>query len=282
VFSDPARNASEAALCRGSHQQEEGMRPFIAGNWKMHGLTPQLDQIRRITASVTATPPHADVLICVPPTLVFRAAQAAGGRIAIGGEDCSAEKAGAFTGDVDADMLKDAGATAVILGHSERRRIHHETDALVAAKAVVAWASGLSTIICIGETKEQRSAGQALAVCGGQLAASLPDLPAGCETSVAYEPLWAIGSGHMPADEDIVAVHAHIRSCLVARFGDAGQAVRILYGGSVTSSNVRGILGLPDVGGVLIGGASLKADDFDAVLGVARTVALTPDAVAAE
>jgi triosephosphate isomerase len=121
------------------------MRPLIAGNWKMHGLTPQLDEIKAIAASVAATPPHADVLICVPPTLVFRAAQAAEGRIAIGGEDCSAERAGAFTGDVDADMLKDAGATAVILGHSERRRIHHETNALVAAKAAAAWASGLST-----------------------------------------------------------------------------------------------------------------------------------------
>lgn len=258
------------------------MRPYIAGNWKMHGLTPQLREIETIAASVTAMPPDADVLICVPPTLVFRAAQAAGGRIEIGGEDCSAEKAGAFTGDVDADMLKDAGATAVILGHSERRRIHQETDTLVAAKVAAAWASGLSTIVCIGETKEQRGAGQALAVCGGQLAASLPDLRAGCGASVAYEPLWAIGSGHMPADQDIVAVHAHSRSCLVARFGNAGRAVRILYGGSVTSSNARGILGLPDVGGVLIGGANLKAADFDAVLGVARMLASVPGAVAAE
>ena len=258
------------------------MRPYIAGNWKMHGLTPQLDEIRSIAASVTAAPPYADVLICVPPTLVFRAAQAAGGRIAIGGEDCSAEKAGAFTGDVDADMLKDAGATAVILGHSERRRIHHETDALVAAKVAAAWAAGLSTIVCIGETQEQRGTGQALAVCGHQVAASLPDLAAGCETSVAYEPLWAIGSGHMPADADIVAVHSHVRSCLVARFGDTGQAVRILYGGSVASSNARAILGLPDVGGVLIGGASLMAADFDAVLGVVRALTSTPDAAAAE
>jgi triosephosphate isomerase len=258
------------------------MRPFIAGNWKMHGLTPQLDQIKTIAASVSAMPPHADVLICVPPTLVFRAAQAASGRIAIGGEDCSAEKAGAFTGDVDADMLKDAGATAVILGHSERRRIHHETDALVAAKAAAAWASGLSTIICIGESEAQRGAGQALAVCGSQLAASLPDLQAGRETSVAYEPLWAIGSGRMPTVDEIVEVHAHIRSCLVSRFADAGRAVRILYGGSVTGSNVRGILGLPDVGGVLIGGASLAASDFDAVLRIARTLVGAPDAVAAE
>jgi triosephosphate isomerase len=256
------------------------MRPYIAGNWKMHGLAAQLREITGIAASVAATPSHADVLICVPPTLVFQAAQAAAGRIAIGGEDCSPEKAGAFTGDVDADMLNDAGATAVILGHSERRRIHHETDALVSAKAKAAWSSGLSTIICIGETKEQRSAGQALEICGGQLAASLPDLQAGCETSVAYEPLWAIGSGHMPAAEDVVAVHAFIRSHLVARFGDAGQAVRILYGGSVTASNAHSILGLAEVGGVLIGGASLMANDFNGILEVTRRLVERPDAAA--
>jgi triosephosphate isomerase len=175
-------------------------------------------------------------------------------------------------------MLRDAGATAVILGHSERRRFHQETDATVAAKVAAAWAAGLSTIVCIGETQEQRSAGEALAVCGAQLAASLPDLAAGCETSVAYEPLWAIGSGHMPTAGDIAAIHAHIRSCLVARFGEAGRTVRVLYGGSVTSSNARGILRLRDVGGVLIGGASLMASDFDGVLEVTRRTSGKPDA----
>ncbi len=258
------------------------MRPLIAGNWKMHGLGAQLEQVKAVVASVKDQRPQADVLLCVPSTLIDRAVHASLGWFAIGGEDCSAEAAGAFTGDIDAEMLKDAGATAVILGHSERRRLHHETDAMVAAKVGAAWDAGLSTIVCIGETQEQRSAGKALAVCGAQLAASLPDLPAGCETSVAYEPLWAIGSGRMPTVDEIVEVHAHIRSCLVSRFADAGCAVRILYGGSVTGSNVRGILGLPDVGGVLIGGASLAASDFDAVLRIARTLAGAPDAVAAE
>ncbi len=186
----------------------------------------------------------------------------------IGGEDCSAEKAGAYTGDVDADMLVDADATAVILGHSERRRFHGET---VAAKVQAAWTAGLSTIVCIGETQEQRSAGKALAVCGAQLAESLPGRVAGCETSVAYEPLWAIGSGHMPTTADIIGVPSHIRSCLVAHFGEAGRTIRILYGGSVKPSNAHDILEIPEVGGVLIGGASLAAADFDAVLGVSAT-----------
>lgn len=256
------------------------MRPLIAGNWKMHGLSPQLHQIKAIAASVKAVPPHADVLICVPPTLIDRAVQASSGSIAIGGEDCSAEKAGSFTGDVDADMLKDAGATAVILGHSERRRLHHETDTQVAAKMQAAWAAGLSTIVCIGETQAQRSDGEALAVCGAQLAASLPDLQARCETSVAYEPLWAIGSGHMPSNTDIAEIHAHIRSCLVARFGEVGRSVRILYGGSVKPSNAHDILAVPEVGGVLIGGASLMANDFDGILKVTRRMFGRPDAVA--
>ncbi len=155
------------------------MRPLIAGNWKMHGLAPQLVEIETIAASVHAKSPAADVLICLPATLLFRAAQTAAGRIAIGGEDCHAEVSGAFTGDISGDMLKDAGATTVIVGHSERRRYHQETNAMVAAKARAAWQSGLSPIICIGETKAQRSNGDALAVCGGQIAGSLPEDLAG-------------------------------------------------------------------------------------------------------
>ncbi len=258
------------------------MRPLIAGNWKMHGLSAQLAQIKAVAAVVAALPPDADVLICVPHTLVDRAFRASFGALAIGGEDCSAEQAGAFTGDVDADMLKDAGATAVILGHSERRRFHHETNEQVAAKVRAAWKAGLSTIVCIGETQEQRSAGEARAVCGAQLAASLPDLQPGCETSVAYEPLWAIGSGHMPTAGDIAEVHAHIRSCLLARFGEAGRSVRILYGGSVKPSNAHEILAVPEVGGVLIGGASLEAADFDAVLAAVRNRVPPASARAAE
>ncbi|WP_428489087.1 triose-phosphate isomerase family protein [Rhodopila sp.] len=197
------------------------MRPSIAGNWKMHGLAAQLEQIQAVAASVKSLPLQADVLIGVPSTLINRAAQASSGRLAIGGEDCSAEQAAALTGDVDADMLRDAGATAVI-GHSERRRSHQETDAKVAAEVTAAWAAGLSTIVCIGETQKQRSAGEAVAVCSTQLASSLHDLATGCETSVAYEPLWAISSGHMPTAGDIAEIRAHIRSCLVARFGEDG------------------------------------------------------------
>ena len=243
------------------------MRPLIAGNWKMHGLSAQLHEIETIAATVHASPPPADVLICVPATLLSRAAQEAAGRIAVGGEDCHAEISGAFTGDVSAGMLKDAGATSVIVGHSERRRYHAETDAMVAAKAAAAWRSGLSTIVCIGESEVQRRNGDALAVCGGQLAGSLPrDVARSGTAAIAYEPLWAIGSGHVPTADQIIEVHRHLRTCLTALAGAAGAGIRILYGGSVTADNAHEVLGLDDVGGVLIGGASLRAMDFDAVL----------------
>jgi triosephosphate isomerase len=238
----------------------------------MHGLTARLDQIQAVATSVKALPPGADVLIRVPSPLIDRAVTASAGYLAIGGEDRSAKKAGAFTGDIDADMLRDAGASAVLLGHSDRRRYHKETDAIVAAKVTEAWAAGLSTIVRIGETREQRGAGQAFAVCGAQLAASLPELAPGCKTSIAYEPLWAIGSDFMPTAEDIAAIHAHIRGCLVARFGQAGRTIPILHGGSVASSNARDILEISEVGGVLIGGASLMAADFNAVLDGARAL----------
>ncbi|NEU14604.1 triose-phosphate isomerase [Methylobacterium sp. BTF04] len=242
------------------------MRPLIAGNWKMHGVGSRLNQIEDIAASVGASRPEADVLLCVPATLIFRAARAAAGQIAIGGEDCAMEAEGAFTGDVSADMLKDAGASAVIVGHSERREHHGETDAVVAAKARSALRSGLLAIVCIGESEAQRRDGKTMVVCGEQLAGSLPEIPDGGELAVAYEPLWAIGSGHIPTAADVIAVHAHARSCLVLRFGDEGRAMRILYGGSVKAENAQSILDLADVGGVLIGGASLSAADFDAVL----------------
>ena len=242
-------------------------RPLIAGNWKMHGLAAQLPEIEAIAASVRARPPAADVLICVPATLLSRAARTAAGRIAIGGEDCRAEASGAFTGDVSADMLKDAGATAVIVSHSERRRFHGETDAAVAAKATAAFACGLSTIVCIGETEAQRRNGDALAVVGGQLEGGLPgDLAHSGTAAIAYEPLWAIGSGHVPTANQIAEVHRHIRKRLMEIAGDAGAGIRILYGGSVTADNAHDILELDEVGGVLIGGASLSASDFDAVL----------------
>jgi triosephosphate isomerase len=241
------------------------MRTLIAGNWKMHGMAPQLGEIEAVAAAVKATPPSADVLICLPATLIARAGQTAAGRIAIGGEDCSPEIAGAFTGDLSAEMLKDAGAAAVIVGHSERRQHHGETDALVAAKAKAARRAGLLAIICIGETKTQRLAGEALSVVGDQIAGSVPEGMTSSDTVIAYEPLWAIGSGHMPTPTEIIEVHSHIRGCLAARLGPEGKKVRILYGGSVKPSNARTILALPEVGGALVGGASLKAADLEAI-----------------
>ena len=247
------------------------MQPLIAGNWKMHGLGPQLREVEAIAASVAAAPVPAEVLLCLPATLISRAVQAAGGHIAIGGEDCSASAEGAFTGDVSAGMLRDAGATTVIVGHSERRHIHHESDAMVAAKARMAWRSGLSVIVCIGETQTQRSAGQALSVCGDQL---LGSIPGGVEPlggiAVGYEPLWAIGSGHMPTSDEIAEVHRHIRGYLTAQLGAAGRTIRILYGGSVRADNAERVLAAAEVDGLLIGGASLHAEDFEAVLQVVR------------
>ena len=243
------------------------MRTLIAGNWKMHGLAPQLSEIAAIAAFAHARLSHADVLVCLPATLISRATQTADGRIAIGGEDCSAESAGAFTGDVSADMLKDAGATTVILGHSERRRFHHETDALVGAKAKMALRAGLTTIVCIGETQAQRRSGEALSVCGDQIAGSLPeDVAKSGKTAIAYEPLWAIGTGQVPTSKDIAEMHQHIRACLRSCAGLKGLDIRIIYGGSVNAENVHAVLETSEVAGVLIGGASLKAADFDAVL----------------
>jgi triosephosphate isomerase len=249
------------------------MRPLIAGNWKMHGLAPQLDDIEAIAASVKATPPFADILICLPATLIARAVQTAAGRIAIGGENCSAEVSGAFTGDISAEMLKGAGASAVIVGHSERRQHHDETDAIVAAKAKAARRAGLLAIICVGETKSQRLAGKALSICGDQIAGSVPESMTASALAIGYEPLWAIGSGHMPTSKEIAEMHGHIRQCLVARLGTEGKDVRILYGGSVKPSNARDILSVPEVGGALVGGASLKARDFEAIIGAVPTKA---------
>lgn len=245
----------------------DGVRPLIAGNWKMHGLAAQLGQIGTISASVFARQPAADVLICVPSTLLARAVHVAAGRIALGGEDCHAEVSGPFTGDISAEMLRDAGAATVIVGHSERRLHHHETDMMVGAKAAAAWRSGLSAIVCIGESAIQRRNGDAFAAVAEQIAGSLPrDIARFGPLAVAYEPLWAIGSGNVPTASQISGMHRHLRACLIAIAGSAGADIRILYGGSVTSDNATEILGLPDVGGVLIGGASLLATDFDAVL----------------
>ena len=233
----------------------------------MHGVGTQLREIEAIAAFVHARSLAADVLVCVPATLLSRAVHVAAGRIALGGEDCHAEESGPFTGDISAGMLKDAGATTVIVGHSERRRHHGETDAMVAAKAAAAWRSGLSTIVCIGESEAQRRSGNALAVVSDQVVGSVPkDLARSGTVAIAYEPLWAIGSGHVPTAEQIAEMHRHLRTSLTDLAGVAGAGVRILYGGSVTADNANEVLGLAEVGGVLIGGASLLAKDFDAVL----------------
>ena len=242
------------------------MRPLIAGNWKMHGTAPQLSDIVGVAAVVRATHPAADILICPPATLIARAVEAAAGQIAIGGQNCASEISGAFTGDLSAEMLKDAGATWVILGHSERRQHHGETDAMVAAKAQAAWRAGLLAIICIGETEAQRRAGHALSVCAEQIAGSVPKGITATGNAIGYEPLWAIGTGHTPTREQIQEVHAHIRQCLVAHWGAEGRKVRILYGGSVNPANAHAVLAVPEVGGALVGGASLKAADFDAIV----------------
>jgi len=243
------------------------MRPLIAGNWKMHGLLSHLLEIDTIAASVSVKPPDADILICPPATLIVRAAELAAGRVAIGGQNCHCEISGEFTGDISAEMLKDAGASTVIVGHSERRQHHGETDAMVAEKAKAAWRAGLLAIICVGETQAQREAGNALTVCGAQIAASVPENMVSPSNAVAYEPLWAIGSGHVPTASQITEMHVHIRRCLVERLGEQGMELRILYGGSVKPDNAPAILALPEVNGALIGGASLKAADFLEILG---------------
>jgi triosephosphate isomerase len=241
------------------------MRPLIAGNWKMNGLSASLGEIEKVCALVAAEQPAADVLICPPATLIAQANWMAKGRIALGGQNCHKDISGAFTGDISAEMLKDAGASAVIVGHSERRQFHAETDTMVADKAQAAWRAGILAIVCVGESEFERDAGRALHVCGRQIAHSVPDGMTAQNTAVAYEPIWAIGTGRTPTIAEIAEVHAHIRTCLTERFGAEAKGVRILYGGSVKPSNAAEILATANVGGALVGGASLKASDFHAI-----------------
>jgi len=231
------------------------MRQLIAGNWKMNGLLPALREVDELARALRARPPQCDVLICPPATLLARAVERAVPGLAFGAQDCHVAASGAFTGDISAEMLRDAGATAVIVGHSERRQLHGEDDALVADKAKAAWRAGLTAIICIGETLPEREAGRAETVCRDQLAGSVPAGATPTNTSIAYEPVWAIGTGKTATLAQIAAMHAHIKSCLSA-------ALRVLYGGSVKPSNAAEILALEDVDGALVGGASLLAADF--------------------
>lgn len=235
--------------------------PLIAGNWKMNGLAASLSEAQAVAAAIGGA--KARVAICPPATLVARAASAVNGTaLLLGGQDCRAEISGAFTGDVSAEMLADAGASLVILGHSERRAGYGETDSLVAAKVEAALRAGLEPIICVGETLEERKAGKALEIVTGQVRGSLPASLAGKAFSVAYEPVWAIGTGLTPTTPEIEEIHIAIRATLVEVFGDHGKTPPILYGGSVKPSNANEILHAAEVGGALVGGASLKAGDF--------------------
>ena len=243
-------------------------RPLIAGNWKMNGLKASAGELAKVVAGSAGLRAKVDLMVCPPATLVMRFVEAAGGAVAIGGQDCHAEPSGAHTGDISAEMLADAGAVAVIVGHSERRKDHAETDAMVRAKALAARRAGLLAIICVGETRAERDAGQALAVVGTQLDGSLPDTAA--SFVIAYEPVWAIGTGLTPTAGDVADMHRFIRERLGSRFGGAGQAIRILYGGSVKPGNAKELLGIENVDGSLVGGASLKADEFLAIAGVYR------------
>src|SRR3979490_122006 len=244
-------------------------RPLVAGNWKMNGLTTSLAELDRMIAAAPRLAPKVDLRVCRPATLMAAcAARAAGSALAIGGQDCHAEASGAFTGDISAEMLKDAGAAAVIVGHSERRSLHKETDSDVRAKALAARRAGLMAVVCVGESRDERVAGRTLDVVGAQIAGSLPDGTAAQTLGVAYEPVWAIGTGLTPPPADVAEVHGFIRGKLVERFGAAVEGMRILYGGSVKPSNAKELMGVADVDGALVGGASLKADEFLAIAGV--------------
>jgi triosephosphate isomerase (TIM) len=250
-----------------------GARPLVAGNWKMNGTSEALDELRAVCAKLAdVDASQFDSLLCVPATLASRAADAASGSpLAVGGQDCHAKASGAHTGDVSAEMLADAGCSSVIVGHSERRTDHGECDADVLAKAEAAWRAGLAAIICVGETREEREAGRALEIVGSQLDGSIPQDMTAENSAIAYEPVWAIGTGLVPSNEDIAEMHAFIRNRLSARFGDDGKVVRILYGGSVKPGNAAEIFAIPNVDGGLIGGASLKAVDFLAICGAVTT-----------
>lgn len=244
-----------------------GIRPLVAGNWKMNGTGESLTELRAIAAGLSSDLGRKlDALICVPATLLSRAAKTLEGEaVALGGQDCHQNSSGAHTGDISAEMLKEAGASHVIVGHSERRADHRESNEIVRCKAEAAWKAGLVAVICVGETAEERKAENTLEVIDAQLAGSLPEGANAENIIVAYEPVWAIGTGKTPTVQDVRAVHAFMREKLAERFGTNGAHIRLLYGGSVKPSNAAELLGVADVDGALVGGASLKADDFLAI-----------------
>jgi triosephosphate isomerase len=243
------------------------IRPLIAGNWKMNGLRASAAEFEAMLAGATGVADKADLLVCPPATLIAAFADRARGSktLAVGAQDCHPRASGANTGDISAEMLADAGASAVIVGHSERRADHGESDVLVCQKAQAAWRAGLTAIVCIGETLQQRDAGHTLDICRGQLNLSLPDQAKADNLVVAYEPVWAIGTGLTPTVGDIEQIHQFIRDFLTARFSREGAGIRILYGGSVKPSNAAELMVVANVNGALVGGASLKAADLLAI-----------------
>ena len=245
----------------------DAIRPLIAGNWKMNGLRASRAEFEAMLAGASQVGAKADLLVCPPATLIAGFAEKARGSktLAVGAQDCHPEPSGAHTGDLSAEMLADAGASAIIVGHSERRADHGESDALVRQKAEAAWRAGLTAIVCIGETREQRDAGQTLDICGAQLKGSLPDGATAGHLVVAYEPVWAIGTDLTPTAGDVEQVHRFIRDTLMLRFNGEDAKIRILYGGSVKPSNAAELMAVANVNGALVGGASLKASDFLAI-----------------
>jgi triosephosphate isomerase len=245
------------------------MRQLIAGNWKMNGLSAQAASLAAAIMEHAGTAP-CDLLVCPPFTQIASvASQLKGSAVQVGGQDCNAAPHGAHTGDISAEMLADLGCSAVILGHSERRQTHHETDAQVRGKVAAAVRAGLTPIVCVGETEAERDSGAHMRIVGAQVAASLPDGFAGV---IAYEPIWAIGTGRTPSEAQVEAMHRHIRAALVERLGAAGAGLRILYGGSVKPDNAVSLMAVPEVGGALVGGASLQAEAFMAIARAARAV----------
>ena len=242
-------------------------RKLAAGNWKMNGTSASLAELGKL-ATLIAAPDETDIVICPPSPLLFRAAERADGTpISIGAQDCHSDIEGAYTGDISAAMVADTGAEYVIVGHSERRAAHGEDDAEIRGKARAAAATGLTAIICLGETEEERIAENTLDILAGQLAGSCPDAATGADTVIAYEPIWAIGTGKVPTLDQIIEVHDFLRAGLRDRFGAAeGDAFRLLYGGSVKPSNAAEIFQAENVDGALVGGASLKAEDFAPII----------------
>ena len=239
-------------------------RALVAGNWKMNGTRASLKEIRTLAAKLADKSPKCDVMICPPATLLSEAKEAAkGSKVKIGGQDCHTEVSGAHTGDISAAMIKNLRATAVIVGHSERRADHGETDAIVKAKAQAAHDAGLKAIICVGETLEQYESKKTVSVISRQIKGSVPEGATGKNTVIAYEPVWAIGSGLTPTVQEVAKIHTHIRKRLAAALGEeTAAAIAILYGGSVKPANAVELMGAANVNGALVGGASLKAADF--------------------